>query len=121
MGFMDKAKKAAQEAAEQGKKLAEQAQSKLDEVQGNRNAGQSQDQQQAGSATEYDAHGRPVARPDAAQTTPPHGDPLGESAPSAPPSEAAAADPAAPASEPQKPATPPSGGSGLTSGDPLAG
>jgi hypothetical protein len=129
MGFLDKAKKAAQDAAQQGKKLAEQAQSKLDEAQGNFNAGQQHSQEQpAGAGTEYDKHGRPIAHEDTAQTAPPHGDPVAESAPSAPAAEAPAPDPAAPGpepvtpgAEPPKPPAPPSGGSGLTSGDPLAG
>jgi hypothetical protein len=46
MGFMDKAKK-----------LAEQAQQKLDEVQEQFNS--SQPQQQGGSDVTYDEHGRP--------------------------------------------------------------
>ena len=49
MGFMDKAKK-----------MAEQAQAKLDEAQKNFNEGQSGGQPQGGGAVEYDKHGRPV-------------------------------------------------------------
>ena len=48
MGFLDKAKK-----------MAEQAQAKLDEVQGQFNAGQP-GHQGGGPVTEYDKHGRPV-------------------------------------------------------------
>jgi hypothetical protein len=71
MGFMDKAKK-----------MAEQAQAKLDEAQKQFNTGQQQGQQ-SGPAVEYDAHGRPIAQePPAA---PPHGDPLAGAAPPAPP------------------------------------
>src|SRR3954468_16177669 len=55
MGFLDKAKK-----------LAEQAQTKLDEVQGQFNQ---QDGTSAGPVTEYDKHGRPV--PPAATMGPP--------------------------------------------------
>jgi hypothetical protein len=121
MGFMDKAKKAAQDAAQQGKKLAEQAQTKLDEAQGNFNAGQGQGQTSDKPAVEYDANGRPIATEDSGQTTPPQGDPLGASAPSEPAAEAPAPDTSAPPAEPAKPAAPPSGGSGLSSGDPLAG
>jgi hypothetical protein len=62
MGFMDKAKK-----------MAEQAQAKLDEAQKQFNAGQ-QPGQQPGAAVEYDEHGRPVAQ--ASPAAPPHGDPL---------------------------------------------
>jgi hypothetical protein len=95
MGFMDKAKK-----------LAEQAQEKLDEVQKQFNEGQ------AGGAqappVEYDQHGRPVraepAPPPAESATPPHGDPV------APP-------PAPEPGERQSEYEPPK----LTGGDPLAG
>ena len=83
MGFMDKAKK-----------MAEQAQSKLDEVQKQFNEGQGSSSQQ-GPVTQYDAHGRPVPPADAAPPAPsappappaqPHGDPLGgASAPPPPP------------------------------------
>lgn len=118
MGFMDKAKK-----------LADQAQSKLDEVQKQFNETQSRppsgsNPSSAGSAVEYDQHGRPVGQPapapapsapDAPAEKTPHvapepgdshtqGDPLSDSSP-----------------KPSKPPTPPSGGSGLSSGDPLAG
>jgi len=48
MGFLDKAKK-----------LAEQAQTKLDEVQKGFNEGQGSAQPQ-GPVTQYDKHGRPV-------------------------------------------------------------
>lgn len=82
MGFMDKAKK-----------MAEQAQSKLDEVQKQFNEGQSTGSQPSqGPPAEYDQHGRPIrseapppaaetpapepAAPPAESTTPPHGDPL---------------------------------------------
>jgi hypothetical protein len=83
MGFMDKAKK-----------MAEQAQQKLDEVQKDFNKGQGSGQQQGGPAVEYDKHGRPVNAPQSAD---------------APPAPAAAAPP--PAAEPA--AAPPPG-------DPLA-
>jgi hypothetical protein len=83
MGFMDKAKK-----------MADQAQAKLDEVQKQFNEGQSQQSQ--GPPVEYDQHGRPIrseappepappptpepapepAAPPAESPTPPHGDPL---------------------------------------------
>ena len=49
MGFMDKAKK-----------LAEQAQEKLDEAQKNFNQGESGSQQPAEGGVRYDEHGRPV-------------------------------------------------------------
>jgi hypothetical protein len=96
MGFLDKAKK-----------LAEQAQTKLDEVQGQIN------QQQAGTSsgpvTEYDKHGRPVppAGGDAAAT-------MGSTPP--PPPEAPEVPPVV--EDRNHPSyTPPP----LTSGDPLAG
>ena len=50
MGFMDKAKK-----------MAEQAQAKLDEAQKQFNSGQDAGQQ-SGPVVEYDAHGRPIAQ-----------------------------------------------------------
>jgi len=123
MGFMDKAKK-----------MAEQAQSKLDEVQKGFNEGQDSSSQQ-GPVTQYDKHGRPVPAADAAPPAPsappapptqPHGDPLGASAP--PPAPESAAPPAAapaPAAPPAPPApedcsdeyAPPK----LSSGDPLTG
>ena len=109
MGFMDKAKK-----------LADQAQTKLDEVQKQFNESQSSGANPpAGPAVEYDKHGRPVGTPspdpDAPAEKTPHiapepgdshtqGDPLADSSP-----------------KPSQPPTPPSGGSGLSSGDPLAG
>jgi hypothetical protein len=116
MGFMDKAKK-----------MAEQAQAKLDEAQKQFNSGQQQGQP-ADPAVEYDKHGRPIpqAEPDAA--APPHGDPVAGSAapppapeappaPSAPP--AAHGDPVAPPAEDRNNPSyePPK----LSSGDPLAG
>ena len=116
MGFMDKAKK-----------MAEQAQTKLDEAQKNFNQGQQGGQQQGGGpAVEYDAHGRPVNAPEAAApapqpSAPPPGDPLGDPAP--------AADDSRPHGDPlldDEPGSrhgaepkPPSGGGGMTSGDPL--
>jgi hypothetical protein len=131
MGFMDKAKK-----------MAEQAQAKIDEAQKQFNAGQQQGQP-SGPAVEYDSHGRPIpqAEPDAA--TPPHGDPVADSAPpppappaappapSAPP--AAHGDPVAPPPAPAPPAQPAADAPAedpnhpsyappkLSSGDPLAG
>lgn len=121
MGFMDKAKK-----------LAEQAQTKLDEVQKDLNAkqGTGGGQQTAGSVVEYDEHGRPKgqaqpAAPTAA--TPQQGDPVADSATAPAPS--ASAEPAAEVratptqgdpllEETEKKPTPPPGG-GMTSGDPL--
>ena len=128
MGFMDKAKK-----------MAEQAQQKLDEVQKGFNEGQgSSSPAQDAPVTQYDKHGRPVPPADAAPPAPsspqapptqPHGDPLGGSAPpppppapeaaTAPPPPASPAPPAqpAPAAERDDEYAPPK----LTSGDPLAG
>jgi hypothetical protein len=118
MGFMDKAKAAAQDAAEKGKKLADQAQAKIEETQKNFNEGQAGTSGTQASATEYDSHGRPIAGETIADavensepiaevasedTGPPQGDPLAETD-----------------SAPKSPA-PPSGSAGMTSGDPLAG
>jgi hypothetical protein len=133
MGFLDKAKK-----------LADQAQEKLDDVQKqfNEKQGAGSGGTQAGPPpVEYDQHGRPVAQ----DPEPPHGDPLTGAAPQPAPTEAPAPidAPEAPADkgpsiEPEpsdterpqgdplrdastSPPKPPSGGSGLTGGDPLAG
>jgi hypothetical protein len=82
MGFMDKAKK-----------LADQAQTKLDEVQKQFNESQSSGSnpaQSSGAAAEYDKHGRPIAKPsDGAHTaaTPQQGDPMSEAPAPAPPAE----------------------------------
>jgi hypothetical protein len=63
MGFMDKAKK-----------LAEQAQEKLDEAQKNRNKSDSPPAEQAG--VRYDEHGRPIQEETpAAATEPPSATP----------------------------------------------
>jgi hypothetical protein len=107
MGFLDKAKK-----------LAEQAQTKLDEVQGqfNQQAGTS-----SGPVTEYDKHGRPVP-PEAPATpgVPPTGSPATEPVEAAPSAPAPPPTPGVPPVEEDRNhpsyAPPP-----LTSGDPLAG
>ena len=91
MGFMDKAKK-----------LAEQAQQKVEETQEKFNASQGQGSTPAEPVQQYDSAGRPIA---SSAPPPPHGDP------------AAVPDPAAPAPQPdlqaQQPpptgATPPHG------------
>jgi hypothetical protein len=125
MGFMDKAKK-----------MAEQAQQKLDDVQKQFNEGQGTSQQGAGQGpvVQYDKHGRPIPAADQAPPAPsappappvqPHGDPLGASAPPPPPPpapEAATAPPAPPAppapeGERSDEYAPPK----LSSGDPLSG
>jgi hypothetical protein len=108
MGFMDKAKK-----------MAEQAQAKLDEAQKQFNAGQ-QSGQATGPVVEYDAHGRPIPQDPAA---PPQGDPLaGSSAP--PPVAPPHGDPLAGSSAPPPvaaPGTPPTPGVPPTGqGDPVA-
>ena len=87
MGFMDKAKK-----------FADQAQAKIDEVQKQFNEGQSQPPSgsnpasSSGPAVEYDQHGRPIAKPaDAAHTTatPQQGDPMSEASAPPPPADKA--------------------------------
>jgi hypothetical protein len=95
MGFMDKAKK-----------MAEQAQSKLDEVQKQFNENQtSAPPPSQGPVTEYDKHGRPVT-PDAPPPPPP-----------APEAAAAPHPPTPPAAPPERTDeyAPPK----MTSGDPL--
>ena len=122
MGFMDKAKK-----------LAEQAQEKLDEAQQNFNKGGSTPGQQAD--TRYDDHGRPLQdAPPASTAPPPSGEPAAPAPPTPPPApDPAAADPAAAsaateatapeppaASEPPPPPPAPSeGGSPNASPDPF--
>ena len=61
MGFMDKAKKMAEQAAAQGKVLAEQAQTKLDETQTKFNEQSTAHQTPQADAVQYDKHGRPIA------------------------------------------------------------
>ncbi len=127
MGFMDKAKK-----------MAEQAQTKLDEAQKQFNEKQGTPQQGSqGPVTQYDAHGRPIPPADAAPPAPsappapptqPHGDPLGASAPPAPPPAPPAPESAAPPAPRLRPPPAPEAERGdeyappkLSSGDPLAG
>jgi hypothetical protein len=126
MGFMDKAKK-----------MAEQAQAKLDEAQKQFNSGQQQGQG-SGPAVEYDTHGRPIPQAPPETAAPPHGDPLVGSqappaaeapAPPAPPAAATPAPPVAPAPPAQPGADAPDEDRNypsyappkLSSGDPLAG
>jgi hypothetical protein len=130
MGFMDKAKK-----------MAEQAQAKLDEAQKQFNSGQQQGQS-SGPVVEYDKHGRPIPQAEPEAAAPPHGDPLagGQAPPPAPPATEAPAPPAppaaatpAPSATPAPPAQPAADAPDedrnhpsyapptLTSGDPLAG
>ena len=138
MGFLDKAKK-----------LAEQAQTKIDEVQKDFNAKQGSGDQHAGPGTsvEYDDHGRPVQRetPQTPADLPATGsgeldkavgDPLtAEGASSAPPEAPITPSPDTPASPDPAPAKaegdplaedagdrpsgPPPSSPGITSGDPL--
>lgn len=85
MGFMDKAKK-----------LAEQAQQKLDETQKNFNQSNSPQSQPQGDGVRYDEHGRPIQEATPAGATAP---PAAE--PAAPAADEPAADAAPP---PPKPA-----------------
>ena len=110
MGFMDKAKK-----------LAEQAQQKLDETQKNFNQPKSPESQ--GEAVKYDEHGRPIQdAPPAGATAPPTGEPAAPAAPApdptAPlenaPGAGPPADEAAPAPPPK-----PEGGDANASPDPF--
>jgi hypothetical protein len=83
MGFMDKAKK-----------LAEQAQEKLDEAQKNFNKSE---EEQPGQGVRYDEHGRPIQEETPAAAAPPP-----------------AAEPAEPAPSPPPAADPPAGGANAT-------
>jgi hypothetical protein len=108
MGFMDKAKK-----------LAEQAQQKLDETQKNFNKSSSPEGQPQGEGVKYDEHGRPIQEaPPAGATAPPAAEPAAATPPApdptaplgdAPATDAPAAPPAAdaPAEEPAADAPPP--------------
>ena len=105
MGFMDKAKK-----------LAEQAQQKLDETQKNFNQSNSPESQPQGESVKYDEHGRPIQdAPPAGATPPPAAEPA---APAAEPTAPAAPDQEQPAAAP--PPTPkPAGGDTNASPDPF--
>jgi len=101
MGFLDKAKQMAKDldvekAKQMAKQATDQAQAKIDEVQGNFNQGQRGGGAQSGqgAATEYDKHGRPV---------PPAGAPDAPAAP-APPAPPAPDGPAASGEAPDAPA-----------------
>ena len=85
MGFLDKAKK-----------LAEQAQTKLDEVQSQVNQQGSSQAPSQGPITEYDKHGRPI--PPQQTASPPHGDPLAPGSVPPPAPGGPTPDPGAPAS-----------------------
>lgn len=100
MGFMDKAKK-----------LAEQAQAKFDDVQTQFNERQQQETATVGSD--------PAAQP---QTAPPapHGDPLADAATEQPHADGKLSDPPRPHGDPVV-APPDEAAPGFTSGDPLAG
>jgi hypothetical protein len=95
MGFMDKAKK-----------LAEQAQEKLDEAQKNFNQGQSGSQPAEPGGVRYDEHGRPIqdATP-AAATAPPSATPAADTpaAPAPPPEDKPAVGEANATPDPFKP------------------
>ncbi len=128
MGFLDKAKK-----------LADQAQTKLDEVQKDFNSQQGKTGQggQGGPAVEYDQHGRPIggapAQPPATAAAPGVPDAPADKSPMLDPNTPTSPDPEPnrphgdpllndePGSRHGTPPAPPSGGSGLSSGDPLAG
>ena len=115
MGFLDKAKK-----------LAEQAQQKLDEAQTQFNQGGSTQGQPQPGGVQYDAHGRPIAQPPAADVPPPVAQPQPPVAQPQSPPAPPAADPAAPAAEeqpqaaepPPPPPAPPAGGEGSANSSP---
>jgi hypothetical protein len=126
MGFMDKAKKLAEQAQEKGlvdkaKQMAEQAQTKLDDAQSKFNESQGQGQQPSpGPVTEYDKHGRPVGgtAPAAAPSGPSpaeEGIPDAATSEAAPPAEAEA--PAPPVAPPAAPAAGPTGDLGAAESD----
>jgi hypothetical protein len=73
MGFMDKAKK-----------LAEQAQQKLDEAQESFNQSASPEQAPDQASVRYDEHGRPIQDEAAAPPPPPTAEPAAETSPEPP-------------------------------------
>jgi hypothetical protein len=99
MGFMDKAKK-----------LAEQAQQKLDEAQESINRQTSQQGGEEAGGVSYDEHGRPVEQAAPAGATPP---PAAE-----PATEPPAAEPTSKPA-PAGPAAPPAGGDANATPDPF--
>ena len=106
MGFMDKAKK-----------LAEQAQEKLDEAQKNFNKGDSEQTQSGQGGVKYDEHGRPIEQaPPAGATAPPTAEPAAPPPGEAPASESPAESPAADAPPPPPK---PAGGDANASPDPF--
>jgi hypothetical protein len=120
MGFMDKAKK-----------LAEQAQQKLDEAQSQFNQGSSGQSPPEGAGVQYDEHGRPIQQGPPAATAPaPPAQPTAPAPdPAAPPAADASSEvpaspsaPAAPAGEEQEEPPPPppaASGGANTSPDPF--
>jgi hypothetical protein len=114
MGFMDKAKK-----------LAEQAQEKLDDAQKNFNKGQGGSEGQPGQGgVQYDEHGRPIQQETPAAATPPPTATPEPAAPGAPaPTEGATGGPAPTPEEEPAPPPPPQqsqgGGSSNPSPDPF--
>jgi hypothetical protein len=106
MGFMDKAKK-----------LAEQAQEKLDEAQKNFNKSESP-QAQPGESVQYDDHGRPIQQETpAAATAPPAATPAPD--PTAPIGGTPAEDAPAEEAPPPAPAPDPPAGDANASPDPF--
>src|SRR3954466_10896609 len=106
MGFMDKAKQAAQNAQKEGglldkaKQAAQQAQDKLDETQKKFNEQQaSSAPPPSGPGVEYDKHGRPIQSDAPAPTEAPV-EPAATGAPPAQPEEATAAAPPPPTEAP---------------------
>jgi hypothetical protein len=99
MGFMDKAKK-----------LAEQAQEKLDETQKNFNKSNAPEGQPQEGGVKYDEHGRPIQEaPPAGATAPPAAEPTPPAPDPTKPVEGATGGPPAsepPASEPAEPPAP---------------
>jgi hypothetical protein len=123
MGFLDKAKK-----------LAEQAQTKLDEVQSQVNQSGPARPSSSGPITEYDKHGRPVPPAATMGSTPPPAPAEAVATPGVPPTGSPATPPleaaASAAPPPPTPGSPPVeedrnhpsyAPPPLTSGDPLAG
>jgi hypothetical protein len=111
MGFMDKAKK-----------LAEQAQEKLDEAQKNFNRSDSPESQPQGETVKYDEHGRPIQdAPPAGATAPPAAEPTQEEPAAEPTQEQPAAEPTQeePAADAPPPPPKPAAGDANASPDPF--
>lgn len=106
---------------DKAKKMAEQAQAKLDEVQGQINKSSPPSQQQSGPVVEYDKHGRPIQPAPVTPDAPPPASPGVPPTEPAEPQAGPTPDPAAPTTPGAPPNRSEDAPPKLSSGDPLAG